>query len=85
MGRCQMTVAFQANIENSSISDQESINTIEIPADLLFQVVNNLRNDLVSDMDDASAEEFTEAMVKAAELNQVVEKFEGLMVDEDEE
>ncbi|MFK7872490.1 MAG: hypothetical protein AB8C84_04870 [Oligoflexales bacterium] len=85
MGHCQLTVAFQTKIENSNVSDQETVETLEISPEILYQLVTNLRNDLVSEMDDVNAEDFSEAMMKASEVNKIVEKFESVMVDLDED
>lgn len=80
MGKHVFTLSLTVDIQNDSIPDGESVHRLSISSDTLYSMISNLRNSLISEVEELTAQEFSEAMQQANEFNGVLAKLEQLGV-----
>lgn len=78
MGKHVFTLNLTVETESPAIEDGESGRSLTVSPEALYHTVNGLRSEILSDIEVLSAQEFTEAMKKASEINQILGEIEEL-------
>lgn len=78
MGKHVYTLNLRMEVESPMITDEESGHSLEVSPETLYTVVNNLRSEILTDLDELTAHEFDEAIEKATEVNTVLAQIEEL-------
>ena len=87
MGKHRFTLNLTVEIESPQIEDGESGRSLNLSSETLYHTINGLRSEALSEIDVLSAQEFTESIKKASEINQVLGEIEELeaLTETDEE